>query len=290
MKYFILTLGIISLVVVGCAKVEKDTKTIATVNGENITMSALNKRIDELPEYYQSAATQHKKEILDDLIVEKLLFEEAKKRQLNKNEEVKNLINKAAKKILIAKLLEIETAPKKAISDEDIELYYKQYKEQYLVPERVKASHILVSTEDEAKKILDELNAGADFAEMARLHSKDLTKDRGGDLGYFQRGQMIPEFENVCFALKPGQISGIVQTRFGYHIVKVIDKLPAEYKPLAEVKENVRTKLIEQTQQEQFKNFVDALKKKAKINVKEEIFKQEKPQNPTAAKEPEANK
>ncbi|MBN1404999.1 MAG: peptidylprolyl isomerase [Candidatus Omnitrophica bacterium] len=279
MKYFILTLSII-LLVVGCAKTTKEAEVIATLNNHKITMGMLDERISELPEYYQQAASQHKRELLEDLIVEQLLFDEAKKRQIDKDKEVKDLIRKATRKITVAKLLEIETTPRKTVSDEDIELYYQQHKEQYLVPERVKASHILVNTEEEANKILASLHAGADFAELAKLHSKDLTKERGGDLGYFQRGQMIPEFENACFALNPGEISGVIQTRFGYHIVKVTDKLPAEYKTLSEVRENIRAKLIEQTQQDQFKDFVETLKKKAKIKVKEEAFKQNQPEAP----------
>ncbi|MFH0732737.1 MAG: peptidylprolyl isomerase [Candidatus Omnitrophota bacterium] len=281
MKYIILLISI-SLIISGCAKAPMDKKIVAKVNNETITEVMLNDKIDELPEYYQSAATQHKKEILDDVIVEKLLYEEARKRKLHKDDDVKKLIDKAAKKILIAKLLEIETSVEDPISDEDIELYYRQNKEQFLIPEKVKASHILLSSEDEAKNVLAELDAGADFSDLARKYSKDLTKDRGGDLGYFQRGQMIPEFENVCFAIKPGQTSGIVKTRFGYHIIKVTDKRAAEYKQLGEVKETIESKLLDQTKQEQFKALVEALKSKAKIVINEEAFK-EAPTEPSLA-------
>lgn len=272
MKYFILLLSIIITYTAGCAKIAPGKEVVAVVNREKITMAMLDEKIDELPEYYQAAATRHKKEILDDLIVEKLLFEEAKRRKFHKDKEVRQLINKAAKKILIAKLLEAETSPKRPVSDEGVEQYYNQHKDQYLIQERVKASHILLSTEEEAKTVLDELKAGADFGEMAKKYSKDLTKDRGGDLGYFQRGQMIPEFEKVCFELAPGQMSSIVKTRFGYHIIKVTDKLPSKYKELSEVKEKIRTRLIEQTKQEQFGDFVKSLKNRAKITVKEEVF------------------
>ena len=274
MKLITLLLSII-MCISGCAKLNPGKEVVAVVNGEKITMAMLNEKIDELPEYYRQAATQHKKEILDDLIVEKLLFEEAKKQKLQKDKEVRKLINKAAKKILIAKLLELETSPKDVISDEDVQLYYQQHKNQYLVPERIKASHILLSTEEEAKKVLGELKAGADFSETAKAYSKDLTKDRGGDLGYFQAGQMIPEFEKASFELNSGETSDIVKTRFGYHIIMVTDKKPSEYKELPEVKENIRTRLIEQGKQQQFRDFVQVLKDKAKIKIKEESLKTE---------------
>ncbi len=286
MKNFIVVLSIIFFAA-GCTKVATEKEVVAIVDGERITMVMLNERIEELPEYYRSAAVQHKKEILNDLIVEKLLFDEAKRRKLDKDNEVRELIQKAKRKILIARLLADETTPKKLISDEDIESYYNQHKGQYLVPEKVKASHILLSTEEEAKKVLDELNEGVDFGEMARQHSKDLTKDRGGDLGYFQKGQMIPEFEKACFRLQPGEISDIIKTRFGYHIIKVTDKRPAEFKQLSDVKEKTRAKLIDQTKQQQFRNFVQSLKDKAKIEIKEEVFKKPPTEESTSPKESE---
>lgn len=284
MKYLLVAISII-LGISGCAKVATDEKVVGTVNGERVTMAMLDERIDELPEYYRQTAAQYKREILDDLIVEKLLFDEAKKRKLDENEDVKKLIDKAKRKILIAKLLEDETTLKKLISDEDIESYYNQHKEQYLIPDRVKASHILVSTEEDAKKVLDELNKGADFSETAKSYSKDLTKERGGDLGYFQKGQMIPEFEKVCFELECGKISDIVQTRFGYHIIKVTDKLPSKYEQLSDVKEKIRAKLIDEAKQQQFRDFVQLLKGKARIEVKEEFFKKDKAEESTAPKE-----
>lgn len=282
MKYFNILLSVI-IFSAGCAKTATDEEVVVIVNRERITMAMVNEKINELPAYYQQAAAKHKKEIVDDLIAEKLLYEEARRRKLHKDEEVRKLINKAVKKILIAKLLESETTPKKPISDEDVELYYAQHKDQYLIPERIKASHILLSTEEEAKKVLDELNAGADFSETAKTYSKDLTKDRGGDLGYFQRGQMIPEFEKVCFELNPGQMSGIVKTRFGYHIIKVTDKQPPKYKRLPEVKEKIRTRLIDRAKQQQFRDFVKSLKDNAKIVIKEEVFKKESPEQSTPA-------
>ncbi len=87
----------------------------------------------------------------------------------------------------------------------------------------VKASHILVKTEDEAKRILEELKKGVSFAKLAQEKSECPSKKKGGDLGWFGRGKMVPEFEKAAFALKKGEQSGIVKTKFGYHIIKVTD-------------------------------------------------------------------
>lgn len=88
---------------------------------------------------------------------------------------------------------------------------------------QVKASHILVKKRSEAEKILEELKKGASFAELAKNHSECPSKKRGGDLGWFGRGKMVPEFEKAAFSLKKGELSDIVKTQFGYHIIKVTD-------------------------------------------------------------------
>jgi parvulin-like peptidyl-prolyl isomerase len=87
----------------------------------------------------------------------------------------------------------------------------------------VKASHILVKTKSEAEKILDELKKGASFSKLAQQHSECPSKKKGGDLGWFGRGRMVPEFEKAAFSLKKGELSDIVKTQFGYHIIKVTD-------------------------------------------------------------------
>ena len=281
---FILLLSVV-MFLSACGGDTQGSKIVAIVEGEKITMAMLDAKIDELPEYYRVAATQHKKEVLNDLIIEKLLYDAAKKRKLDKDEDVQKLIDVALKKILIARLLDIETQDVKPVSDEETELYYRQNKERFLVPEKVRASHILLSSKEEANKVKTELNGGADFAELAKKYSTDLTKDRGGDLGFFQKGQMIPEFEKVCFELKPGEISDIVETRFGYHLIKLTEKSPEQYMRLDEVRDKVKSVLIEQSKQELFKDYVEALKGKARIDIKEDVFDSPKIEQATSAKE-----
>ncbi|MDD4569391.1 MAG: peptidylprolyl isomerase [Tepidanaerobacteraceae bacterium] len=111
------------------------------------------------------------------------------------------------------------------VTDEEVKKYFDDNKDMFELPApEIRASHILVDTEEMAKKIIGEINAGADFAEMAKKYSKDGTKDVGGDLGYFPKGKMVPEFEQAAFALKPGEMSDIVKSEHGYHIIKVTDE------------------------------------------------------------------
>lgn len=132
------------------------------------------------------------------------------------------------------------------LTDEKLREYYNQHIDTYTNME-VKASHILVEKEEEAKNILEKINKGEDFGELAKKYSKDPgSKEKGGDLGYFSKGMMVPEFEKAAFALKKGEISAPVKTKHGYHIIKVVDT-KKETKKFEEVKGNIERTLIDQT-------------------------------------------
>jgi peptidyl-prolyl cis-trans isomerase D len=143
---------------------------------------------------------------------------------------------------------------KVTVTGQQIERYYNDNIQQYSTPEQVRASHILIKTtgkaeEDEAAKkkaedLLAQVKKGADFAELAKKNSQDEgSAVKGGDLDFFPRGQMVAEFDKVAFTLQPGQISDLVKSQFGYHIIKVTDKRPATTKPLAEVRTQIEDQL-----------------------------------------------
>jgi len=255
----------------GCARRVKED-VVATVNGRPITITMLNEKIEKLPQYYQAFAAQNKKEIVDEMIVEELLYDEAKSRKLHNDPDIKELIDDANRKILISRVIEDETKKSAPVSDDDVSSYYEQNKEKYMVPEMVRASHILTSTEEEAIKAKGELDRGADFAAVANEYSKDLTKDRGGDLGYFKKGQMIPEFENAAFSLNVGETSDVIKTRFGYHVIRLTDRKPAAYRSFEEVKDNVRTSIMRDKQRQSFDEFTKTLKDKSKISINQDIL------------------
>jgi len=134
----------------------------------------------------------------------------------------------------------------------DIQRYYNDNIQQYQTPEQVKASHILLKTEGkdeaavrkQAETVLKEVKSGGDFAALAKKYSEDEgSKATGGDLDYFGRGRMVPEFENVAFTLPPGQVSDLVKSQFGFHIIKVIDKRPGSTRPLDEVRAQIQDQL-----------------------------------------------
>jgi peptidyl-prolyl cis-trans isomerase D len=153
-------------------------------------------------------------------------------------------------------LLDREQARQRvAVPENDIQRYYNDNILQYQTPERVRASHILLNTggKDEAavrkqaEELLAKIKGGADFAELAKKYSEDPgTKEKGGDLDFFPRGQMVPEFENAAFSMKPGQVSDLVKTQYGFHIIKVVDKQAGVTQPLDSVRTQIQQLLASQ--------------------------------------------
>jgi peptidyl-prolyl cis-trans isomerase D len=158
---------------------------------------------------------------------------------------------------------------KTVVPPSDAEKYYRQNEDRYTTPEQVRASHILLKTEgkDEAavrakaEALLNQAKSGADFAELAKKNSEDeASAKQGGDLDYFGRGRMVKEFEDVAFSLQPGQISDLVKSPFGFHIIKVVDKKPETKRPLADVRAQIADELAFQRAQEQAQTLADQIK------------------------------
>jgi peptidyl-prolyl cis-trans isomerase C len=181
--------------------------------------------------------------------------------------------------MLVAKLVESEVKPQIDVTESDIKAFYDQNPERFQQPEQVRASHILIRLAEggseeqkkaaraKAEDVLAKVKAGGDFAALARQHSQDGSAQQGGDLNFFQRGQMVPPFEEAAFALQPGQVSGIVESPFGFHIIKVTERRPARTVPLAEAAPRIGQFLTMQRQQEKTEAFINAVKARHKIEI-----------------------
>lgn len=171
-------------------------------------------------------------------------------------------------------LVDIDALRQKVVvPSADIDRAYNNNIEQYSTPEQVRASHILLKTEGKddaavkakAEDLLKQARAGADFADLARKYSEDDSNNKnGGDLDYFGRGRMVPEFDQVAFALEPGQISDVVKTQFGYHIIKLTDKKAATTRPLADVRQQLQDQLAYERAQAQASDLASSLAKDIK--------------------------
>lgn len=258
----------------GCARQPSaDDKVLATVSNRTITLKDFKSRFAKLPSYYQKIMEKNRKRFLDETIVEMLFYEEAIRQSLNRDKEVKDVINEARKKILIAKLIKNEVEDKIKIREDEAKEFYELHKDEFKSQELWRASHILVATEKDAGDILSELSKGTSFEGLARSRSVDATAARGGDVGYFRMGQLVPDFEKACMKLEVGQTSGIVRTQFGYHIIKLTDKKAPAIEPYEKVRQAIEEELKRRKRSELFDKLVLNLKDKYRVKIEEDVFK-----------------
>ncbi|HRZ67821.1 MAG TPA: peptidylprolyl isomerase, partial [Candidatus Omnitrophota bacterium] len=223
---------------------------VIEIGSEKITIEEINAMIKEIPEQYQPMAEEHKDMFAESVINQKLLYNEASKLNLDKNAAVQKQIEEARKEIIIKEFLRREIEDKVVVSDEDAKKYYEANKDKFKESEKIKVSHILVETEADANDILAKLNGGADFAALAKEKSTCPSKEKGGELGLISKGQTVPEFENAAFALQAGQVSGVVKSQFGYHIIKVTEKEPEKLLSFNDVKDQLKQMLLADKQKE----------------------------------------
>ncbi|MEN6347803.1 MAG: peptidylprolyl isomerase [Syntrophomonas sp.] len=262
--------------------VKGKTEVVASVNGEKITKTEL----------YDLMVKQSGQEALDALISERIVQLEAKKQTIVVPQQdiqtelekyytnyggqeafLQTLANSGytlddVKKDLelslkIRKLME----PRISISEDEIKTYFEENKDSFALEKQVKASHILVDTQEKATEIKKRLANGEDFAGLAKENSTDTaTMDNGGELGFFAKGEMAKEFETAAFALKVGEISAPVKTEFGYHIIKVEEIKEAQVANYEQSKDSVYQTLFDQKVETEFSTWLQEMQQQYKIN------------------------
>jgi peptidyl-prolyl cis-trans isomerase C len=258
-------LGALTLAALLCAPVatvraQDDNPVVASANGVDIRVSDLAFAEEEIGGNMPQMSPDQKRDYLitylGDVIV---LAQAAQKQQLDQHEDVKRRLDFDHNRVLMEALLR-ETG-KAALTDDAMHQVYAEAVKQMANEQEVHARHILVPTEDEAKAIEAQLKGGADFATLAKEKSKDPGAADGGDLGYFTKDQMVPEFAEAAFKLDKGQISEPVHSQFGWHIIKVEDKRTKPTPTFDQVKGQIEN-YVEHRAQAQL---VDQLRSAAKI-------------------------
>src|SRR5665213_2862818 len=205
------------------ARADDANPVVAKVNGSEIRQSDVTLAEEELgPSLAQMDPATKKENVLSFLIDMKIVDKEAEAKKIEDRDDFKARLAFTRGRLLMDNLLAVEG--KAATTDEAMKKVYDEASKQITGEQEVHARHILVETEDEAKAVEEELKKGADFAELAKKKSKDPGASDGGDLGFFTKDQMVPEFSAVAFSLEPGKISDPVKSQFGWHIIKVEKK------------------------------------------------------------------
>jgi peptidyl-prolyl cis-trans isomerase C len=234
--------------------------TVARVNGVDIRESDLAMAEQDIGQNLQNAPPESQREQLIAYVTDIILVSQAADgKKLGEDADFKHHLAFIRNKMLMG--LQLREEAKGAVTEEAEQKLYEEAVKPMGAEEEVHARHILVESEDEAKAILEQIKAGADFAALAKEKSKDPGAADGGDLGYFTKDQMVPEFSEVAFKMYPGQLSNPVKTQFGWHIIKVEDKRMRPVPELANIKEQIDTYLVRRAQSE----YVAKLRQTAKV-------------------------
>ncbi|MFH1400433.1 MAG: peptidylprolyl isomerase [Nanoarchaeota archaeon] len=286
---------------------QEDEQVIVIVNGYPLTQAAIDQEYDSLPVYQRQLVT--KDQFVSQMIDDILLLQEASangysmtdaevdaslddllaRNDLSMTQLSESLAAQGIsvdqfkeafrRRLVVTSLLNDTLLSNIDISDKDVETFYNDNLDQFIVGPQVDARHILVETEEEAQSIRDEIIAGADFGEVAAAKSIDPSAAQNlGDLGYFGKGQMVPQFEDAAFSLKVGEISDPVPTQFGWHIIEVLDRTEEAVLPLDDVREQIRQSLAMQRTQDALTLYLAQLRSKADIIHTENI---DEPQEPS---------
>ena len=286
---------------------KNNNKVVAFVNYDKIYLSQLRDETKQFSAKYGISFSENKerykktaKFILDELILKKIYFQEAERLKITTDEdELENYLRHVVgdyskddfsrmfelrdidlskwkaqirENRLFEKLIAEEVKDKIIVKESEIIIYYKAHSNDYMLPDRVQALQIVVNNELEAESIYNKLQEGAAFFDLAKTKSMSPEGDQGGDLGFFSRGQMPKEFDDAIFNLKVGEFSKVVQTPYGYHIFKVIKKKPAKIMSLKDARGKIMEKLRKEKENKEFMNWIDNLRKKSVIVIKEDVL------------------
>lgn len=252
----------------------ENVAVVATYSGKKLTSEDVLAEIERLPGPSRAylSAPDRKRQFVENIILNDLLFEEGKKQGYDTDPDIDRQVADMRKRLVVQKLMrELQKPPE--ITDEQAKQYYDDNPNLYSTTQ-IKASHILVKDEETAKQIRAELEKDpSKFAELAKEKSTDRTSGaRGGDLGKFAQGRMVPEFEKVAFSLQPNQLSQPVKTQYGWHVIIVTEREEGERKPFDQVKEQIRATMRNKALQDAMQSRFDGLKQSANLQIDETVL------------------
>ena len=289
MRKYLYAAGCLLLIVTflkGAAFAQDDV--LAKFGSQTITVSDYNKIMGYLDTDKQKVIEKNpqlKENVLRQLVQSMVISELARKAGFDKRPEVQEQLEFFKNNFLANEFLRKEVAAKVTVSEDDVKSYYDTHQDEFKTPEMVKARHILIkvdkSASEEDKKqaqkkaedILSKIKAGEDFAKLASEFSDDPgSKSKGGDLGFFARGRMVKPFEDAAFALKVGEVSGIVESPFGYHIIKAEERKDAGVETYDTAKDKIRQRLVQERAKSTVTEFIDKAMKDANVELHPELL------------------
>ncbi len=243
-------------------------KVVAKVNGMDITNKDVDARLAQIPPQYRSvyASEQGRKKFVEQMIQERLIYLQALKEKYDTNGQVLEQLEKAKQNIMVRRFIN-DTFSKIKADEADMKAYYETHAAEFTIPPKIWAKHILCKTEDEAKAAFERVKKGEAFEAVAKDVSTCPSSKKGGDLGWFGRDKMVPEFAQKAFSMEKDDVSEPVKTQFGYHIIKVYGKKEAGTKSFEDAKADLKRKLTTKKQQQQMDEMIDKLKTEYSVTI-----------------------
>jgi peptidyl-prolyl cis-trans isomerase C len=246
-----------------------ENKVLASVNGKEITEVDIKEAISRFPQDKQQylLSEQGNKQLLDQIISFELVYNDSKEKGLEDDSEYKSQLE-AMKKEILTQLGIKRILDGVSVNEQEAKEYFEANKDKFKDQGKVSAKHILVETEENAQKIKEEIEGGKAFEDAAKEYSTCPSKEQGGNLGSFSRGQMVPEFEDASFKQEIGVVGNPVKTQFGYHLIKVENRTEEKAKNFDEVKDMIINGLTQERQNMKYTQYVEDLKKKYPVEIK----------------------
>ena len=277
--------------VVKKVKIKLTTNIIAIVNNSPIKLEEFQKifpadKLDKLPNFLRREYDKNRTKFIEQLINNKAVACAADEYDFSNFPEYQKELDEVTKQLKIRYFYDQEIIDKIEITDKEIKDYYDKNETLYITPERLRTKHILIEVKkgahpaevsnalEKAKKIRRRVLEGEDFSKVAIEVSDCPSGPKGGDLGFFQKGQMVPAFEEVAFKLEKNEISEIVKTEFGFHIIKLTDKIPQRRQPFKEVKSAIKNSLEKQKEEKIYNKLLNSLTNKYKVIKNEKLIKE----------------
>lgn len=257
-------------------KEEKRQDPVASWNGGNLSAYVLASQLnfDTLSSLPSDHAEREIKGVLGVVVNQKLVLKEALARGYDKDPEAMEKIRHYQEGLMENKLYGKYILTDMKATEEDLQKYFEQNRNQFVFPEMRKVAHILVDLLDTAKEVLKKLREGASFESLAREYSKDTQNaKRGGEVGWIQKGEVLPLIEKTAFSMNSGEVSDPVKTDLGYHIVKVLEIRLSQPKDFSQSKNEVEKKVLQKRREEKVRFWVDKLKAVSKVETSEEGIK-----------------
>jgi peptidyl-prolyl cis-trans isomerase C len=270
----------------GGSKAEQaDDSIVARVNDSVITTADLQEELDKLPPYLKSrvATPEGRREFLDNLLTRRALMEEAERLGLADDPQIAKQIREYRERLILQRLMQDNIPKEPEVSEDEIRTYFDSNPQEFKESEQVRVRHILIKAEQNdpaekrqaaqqrARELLNRARGGEDFQQLAREHSEDVgSATRGGDLGFFPRGRMAKPFEDTAFNMKDeGELSGVVETQFGYHVIQFVDRQEARERSYEDARDQIRRRLAPQRQRDSYQGFIETVKGRHEIVINE---------------------